>query len=239
MNLITKTSTLSFAILFIAMQLYAQVSEKPVVGQPVPDFLLKDVKYYKEKTISPATMKGKWLVLDFWFKRCSSCITSFPKINALRQEFLGSAEFVLVGHNGFGSGRGEEILYEKLVKKKNLNIPVAYDSMLGYRWDVTPMPKIFIIDPNGIVRHITDGRDMTSSKIRDMIEGKPVSFFTSDKFTELFYPYRFGGAAPDTSDHPIYRSILCKWNGQEQNGGIELDRYFEVDKQYRVDGWSA
>ena len=84
----------------ISSPLNAQSQDgQPHVGEPLPDFLLSDVQYYPEREVTLNTFKGKWLILDFWFKGCVACIKSFPKVDSLQNLYNGQAVFLLVGLN--------------------------------------------------------------------------------------------------------------------------------------------
>jgi thiol-disulfide isomerase/thioredoxin len=184
----------------------------PKVGQAMPYFKIEDVTHYYKRQITLDNFKGKWLFLDFWFPGCLSCIQSFPKIDKLQKEFKNEAQFVLVG-NKFQYKNIKEI-YEKLTLKQNINIASAYDSSLFRRWKIYAMPYIIAVDPSGKVRFKTDGRDMTVEKVRDLLAGKDVSFYAIDNTKIQFEEKTF--SSETVGDNLIYRSLLAKWNGEDQ-----------------------
>lgn len=201
---------------------------KPEVGKPMPDFKLDNITHYKLKEASLEDFKGKWLFLDFWFPGCVTCIKSFPKVSAFHEEFKDQALFLLIGVNS-QEFWGINNLYERLRKKQNLKMASAYDSVLVKRWSIHSMPHIIIVDPKGIVRHITGGRDMTSDKIRDMIAGRDVSFYPKDINQSEFDAEAFTDASntrKEISDKLLYRSVLTKWDGEKQ-AATDIESYLK------------
>lgn len=204
---------------------------KPEIGKPMPDFTLTNVHHYnKSSSVSLNDFKGKWLFFDFWFSGCVNCIKSFPKVNLLQEKFKGKIQFLLVGVNEREKffGKGIELTYEKLRQRQNLNLAIAYDSILNFKWDIWSMPHIIIVDPQGIVRYITDGRDMTVGKVQDLIDERKVSFYPKDKMRLPFDPTQI------SNEDVVYRSVLTRWNGEMPNAPF-MNYYFTYDKKADIE----
>jgi len=215
---------------------------QPEVGKPMPDFTLNNITYYKTKRVSLKDFKGKWLFLDFWFSHCAACIQSFSKVNDLHKQFRNELNWIMVGLNDVKTNKGIQTLYEKFRAKQKLEMPSAYDSILADKWGIHSMPHIIIIDPLGIVRFISGGQDITAQKIRDLVNGKNVSFYPKDRERTEFDAKKLMNTTNnnEADDKLLYRSILTKWFGNErQMAGYELDRYVKLPPQYWKDGWSA
>ncbi len=225
-------------LLAVSSRAFAQSEPAvPEIGKRLPDFAFTNVKNHNKNEISLEDFKGRWLLLDFWALTCKACIESFPKVNALQKEFRDSLQFVLVGKNSVEDNGGIEKFYEKRSKDLNLTLVAVFDSVVIKRWEVGPVPHIFIVDPNGIVRFITDGRDLIPEKIRDLLSGKKVSFYQVDVERPAFdlNNARLG----DFSDNRLlYFSILTKWNGERQNSGYDIDQWVNLTKEWRG-GWSV
>jgi hypothetical protein len=109
----------------------------------------------------------------------------------------------------------------------------AFDSVLFRRWQVPSFPNIIIVNPVGLVYAITDGLDMDSAKIRDLLDGKNPGF-TNNSYTWEFdrkkpmFINNNGG--PDTGYS--YRSILAPYTIDEQYAGniTDLRFYYERNK---------
>ena len=215
--------------------LFSQTTpNKPEVGKPCPDFVLETVTHYSKRKVTLKDFKGQWLILDFWFTGCSSCITSFPKIHELQAEFKDQIQFLLVGKNDKKFNGDIEELFEKLRKKQNLNIASAYDSLLHSKWGIRSMPYMIVIDPEGTVKHITGGRDMTSEKLSDMLAGKSVNFYPRNREAVIFDPSNY-----TTTGEIFYRSILTRWNGEKQSSGYPLKDFAKASGDQLQQGWTV
>lgn len=212
-------------------------SIKLEVGKPLPDFTLDNITHFKSSKASLKDFKGKWLALDFWFTSCVACVNSFPKVNAIHKEFKKELNWIMVGllDNEY---KDTPKLYEKIREKKKLEMPVAYDSALFSRWNIHSMPYIVIVDPQGIVRFITGGRDLTSEKIKDLLQGKKVNFYPKEMDRPKFDPSEttVKEKVDTLSGNLLYRSILKKWSGERQ-GTIGIINWVKWPKKYLAEGY--
>src|SRR6186997_2923804 len=67
-----RAFTLTMIFLVLNNWLLGQNSGKgnplvPVVGEAMPEFLLRNVEYYSKSEVTLDDFKGKWLMLDFWY----------------------------------------------------------------------------------------------------------------------------------------------------------------------------
>ncbi|MDA9373647.1 TlpA family protein disulfide reductase [bacterium] len=53
-------------------------------GKPLPDFVFKDIL---GNTYTPEDIKGKVVVINFWFMSCAPCIEEMPELNKLVKEY--------------------------------------------------------------------------------------------------------------------------------------------------------
>jgi alkyl hydroperoxide reductase subunit AhpC len=161
-------------MVFFSFKCFGQTAPKksyPQINKGCPDFHLNDVEYYNKKRVSLNDFFGKWLVLDFWTKTCTVCVESFPKINQLQKEFQTNIQFLLIGKNDVKYNKGIKVMYEKFRSKKNLNLVIAFDSLLFDQFGVGATPHVVIIDPKGIVRAITHSSDLTAANLNSLING--------------------------------------------------------------------
>lgn len=212
-----------------ALHDFASEPTKPEIGKPMPDFTLTRVTHFPKSQVSLKDFRGKWLMLDFWFTGCTNAIRSLPAMNNLQLKFEDRMQVMMVGVN---SHRYKDIesVYDVLREKYDLQLASAYDSVLHVEWDIWSMPYIIIIDPEGIVRHITTGRDMDEEKVERLLNSRPVKFHTDPIPLSDFDVSEFPGSVDSTL---LYRSILTKWKGQRPTGS-HLASYNEwTEPQYR------
>lgn len=186
-NFKMKILVILIAVLSFSLQLMAQVWDKmrPVVNQPCPGFLLTDVHYYSKSKVTLQDFGGQWLILDFWNRYCSTCLKSMPKMNKLQNDFKDKIQVLYVGYNGSKYTKSSDDLmirkiYELNRKAENLQLAMAYDSLLFDQFDIGPCPYLVIVDPNGMVKGITTA--VNEAQLDSLIRGQHVSLrkaFTS------------------------------------------------------------
>jgi len=150
------------------------------IGEPAPDFRLKDVMTGKEYTVSQ--YKGKQVViLEFWATWCDICKREMPNLVKLYSEWHPrGVELLSVV---LPSGNVDEI--RKIVKEKKLNYPALLDADLSVATRAYglagPIPLKVVIDHKGVVRysHVGDyppGEDempfVLEDLVREMEDGK-------------------------------------------------------------------
>jgi len=149
---------------------YCQLPEAalayPVVGKPCPDFVLHNIKYYKRGQAGLKDFRGKWLILDFFTSTCSACIASFPRLSQQAKQFGDKLTYMMVGapDNSIGP------LYERFREKLALSMPCSFDHGLFERWGIDAVPRVYLIDDQGVVRSISTG--LTVRQISDFLQGK-------------------------------------------------------------------
>ena len=95
-----------------------------------PDFTLFDTE---GNTFTLSSLRGKWVVLDFWATWCGPCIASMPHLKEYYQKYAGKFEVVGVVNDS------EEAAWEKMVKDMEL-------------------PWINVINPKGVSKE----KDLTN-----------------------------------------------------------------------------
>jgi uncharacterized protein (TIGR03435 family) len=141
------------------------------VGQPAPPIRLK--KLLQAPTDAPATLdglKGKAVVLEFWFTSCGPCVAAFPHLNELVAQTKGDpVVFVAVTEETEGP-------VAKLLAAKPLATWVGLDdrgaTTRGY--GVQAFPTTVLIDPAGVVRAITHPTAVTAGMVKDLAHGRPL-----------------------------------------------------------------
>jgi len=134
-------------------------------GDKAPDFSAPGVS---GGTISLASYRGKVIYLDFWASWCGPCAQALPALDKLRQEF-GADDFQVVAVNV----DREPKLAQAFLKKRPVGYPSAIDpkGALPARFGVESMPTSFLIDRNGVVRHVQRGfRNGDVAPLREQIQ---------------------------------------------------------------------
>jgi peroxiredoxin len=117
-----------------------------LLNTPAPEFNLKDVdgKYHDLKSL-----KGKVVVLNFWFIGCAPCQAEMPELNAIRSRAdLSKAVFLSLGLDNAAAIR-------KFLKTHRFEYtPLTYARAIHQAYKVASCPTSIVIDKNGIIRFI-------------------------------------------------------------------------------------
>jgi thiol-disulfide isomerase/thioredoxin len=185
------------------------------VGKACPPFVLEDVHYYPKQSLSSDDLKGKPVILDFFGSHCSVCFESFPEAGRLQKKFAGQLEWILIGDLDSTIKK----VYEKFNKRYQLNLTVAYDSILFKKWQIIMTPYEVWIDEHGIVKAITGPSYLTESNIRSFIDHGVLDFpvlMNNEQLQEdpmafnYLKPLLINGNAGNDSEF-LYRSLLAPW----------------------------
>jgi thiol-disulfide isomerase/thioredoxin len=95
--------------------------------------------------------QGKVLYVDFWASWCGPCAKSFPFLNNLNREFKGRG-LQIIGINL--DEKPDEA--KSFLSKYPANFTVAADvgGECAKNFGVEAMPSSYLIDRNGVIRHI-------------------------------------------------------------------------------------
>lgn len=144
----------------------AQPAGPLVEGQAPPPFELKTLD--GDKTVSLESLKGKWVVLDFWASWCGPCKNLMQReLAPLYEKYGARSDFEIVG---IGLSSRDSIERQK-----------AYVDQQGFRWTklfdegnavasaygVRAIPFLVLIDPNGNVVVAGNG---TIGRIKNILD---------------------------------------------------------------------
>lgn len=118
-------------------------------GQPAYDFTLTDMEG-KEYKLSD--FRGKYVLLEFSASWCGWCKLEIPYLKAVYENTKGK-DFVMFTIN-LDEDRTK---WEEDVRKYDLPWPVlsdlkAFKSPVALNYNVSGIPMIYLIDPNGLIR---------------------------------------------------------------------------------------
>ncbi|MCB9611946.1 MAG: TlpA family protein disulfide reductase [Sandaracinus sp.] len=129
-------------------------------GQRAPEIGLRTPD---GQTIRMSDLRGKVVVVDFWASWCAPCREELPVLQRLHEQY-GERGVVVVG---VGIDRNERD-FRAFKERMGLTFPVVHDGAhaVAGRYEPPRMPSTFLIDRNGVIRHIHEG--YRSSNAREL-----------------------------------------------------------------------
>ena len=125
-----------------------------LLGKPALPFSVTDIN---GNNYSLENLKGKVVVINFWFVECKPCVMEMPELNKLVEKF-NNKDVVFLGFAMNEKDKLEQFL-KKTTYKYNI-IPGAKDVVGTY--GVTSFPMHIVIDKNSIITFSVNGLGPTT-----------------------------------------------------------------------------
>ena len=143
---------------------YATNLLKP--GTVAPDFTLNNLN---GKPFKMSSLKGKYVVLDFWGSWCGYCIKGFPKMKEYYQKYKGKFEILGIDCNDTPEK------WKAAVKKHELpwlNVYNPRESKLLADYAIQGFPTKILVGPDGKIVKTIVGEDPAFYTMLDELFGK-------------------------------------------------------------------
>jgi len=143
------------AIAMLKKQEEKEKRAKELQGGMAPDFTLNDIN---GKPLALSSLRGKYVVIDFWGSWCGWCIKGMPKMKEYYEKYKGKLEILGVDCNDTQEKWKAAVEKEQLPwlhvynDKKDDNDPTALYAVQGY-------PTKVVVDPDGKIAKIIVGED--------------------------------------------------------------------------------
>lgn len=137
-------------------------------GGPTPTF---EVITLTGGTFDQQDLRGRVSVITFWATWCSACVSELSDLEELQHEWSGpEVQFLAINHDGGLTARQAALRVRQFVDARGMTLPTALDDGSAARsFRVGPIPHTLVVGRDGVVRHIHQGRVM-SSTLRDEVE---------------------------------------------------------------------
>lgn len=120
------------------------------LGERAPGFTLADVRTGNPRSLED--FRGSVVLLEFWRSTCSSCRSSMPGVEALRTRFADQGVVVVLVSQDTSAEEARALLdgqgYHDFIGLFDAGASVRA------RYDVELVPRMYVLDRQGIVRHV-------------------------------------------------------------------------------------
>ncbi|MBQ8957845.1 MAG: TlpA family protein disulfide reductase [Bacteroidales bacterium] len=119
-------------------------------GEVVPQWTLESLD---GDSVSLADLKGKVVLLDFFYKSCGPCVAAMPYLQRLHEQYKDKG-FVVVGIDPFDT---KEELFEFLEKRGITYTILFCNKELPTQYHVDGYPNLFLLDREGKLIQLYSG----------------------------------------------------------------------------------
>lgn len=143
-----------------------QAAKKQAAGVMAPDFTLNDIN---GKPLALSSLRGKYVVLDFWGSWCVWCIKGIPEMKNYYAKYQGKFEILGIDCND------PEAKWKEAVKKYELPWLHVYNpknSSVLADYGVQGFPTKIIVGPDGKIVKTVVGEDPSFYTFLDETFGK-------------------------------------------------------------------
>ena len=122
-------------------------------GKPAPEFTLKDIN---GKDLALSSLRGKYVVLDFWGSWCGWCIKGIPEMKKYYEKYSGKMEILGIDCNDTEE-KWRNAVAKHAIPWKHVYCPRKSD--VTARYAIEGYPTKIIIDPEGKIVKTVVGED--------------------------------------------------------------------------------
>ena len=137
---------------------------KALEGTAAKDFTLNDLA---GKSINLSKLKGKIVVLNFWFTGCTPCIDEIAELNKLTSMYKNSkVRFLAITFDKAQAVRAFQ-------KEHNFKFELLPDAkMVTDDYDIKRFPQTMVIDKAGIIRLAINNDEHILSRVKEAIDAR-------------------------------------------------------------------
>ena len=143
-----------------------KVAEKIKPGKPAPLFTLNDMQ---GKPLSLKSLRGKYVILDFWGSWCFWCLAGVPQMKNYYDKYHGKFEILGIDCNDTVEK------WKDAVEKNQMNwlhVQNTKNDKVPQQYAVSGYPTKVIINPNGTINQVFIGEKEEFYQYLDKLFGK-------------------------------------------------------------------
>ena len=137
------------------MRLETAKKNAKIAGQISPSWKTTDLD---NKVVSIEALRGKIVVLDFWFRQCNYCMRVMPQVEQAAEHFRKAQAPVMF----FGATTDKvDADARHVVDQLKLSFPVLHAVEMAKQYDIGVFPTLLVLDQQSKVRGIFTGYSLT------------------------------------------------------------------------------
>ena len=139
-------------------------AKEEMEGEKAPIFSVKSIE---GKSFDLKKLKGKIVVLNFWFTTCMPCVLEMPELNKIVQKYKNNKDIVFLGF-ALDSKKQIEAFLQTNPFKYNL---VEKSNTIAKRYKVSAYPTHIVIDKKGnIALYRMGGHPIILNQIEEKLQ---------------------------------------------------------------------
>lgn len=151
----------SILIALLLMLVLPAFSWGGLVNQPAPAFTLTDIS---GRVVSLSNFKGKVVFIDFWASWCPPCKVEFPELIRLMDRYSGADVALIAVNVDKKRSHADDFIAKFPGIPANFHVLLDADTKVIKTYNASAMPTSFILDKNGVIRHVHFGYRETDRK---------------------------------------------------------------------------
>ena len=223
-------------------QLKARAAQLPVEGR-MPSFD-GAITWLNSEPLTPATLRGKVVAVDFWTYTCVNWLRTLPYVRAWAEKYRDKGFTVIGVHTPEFPFEKDLDNIRREVRAMRVDYPVAVDSDYGVwqAFDNHYWPALYLVDAQGMIRahHYGEGGyDMSEMVIQQLLADAGYSGFTEDMVS--LQPQGLEVAADLTTLESGETYVgYAQAEGFASPGGVVSDRAhsYSVPGRLRTNEWA-
>lgn len=140
------------------------VSVAPEIGALAPGFALPTLD---GQTVSLDELRGQPLVLNFWATWCSPCRMEMPYLQAAFNQKGEEVRFIAINLGDNEEKARQFVQYMRM----SFTVALDLDLAVGNAYNVRYIPTTFLIDKEGVIRHIKVGAFSSKDELMALLKG--------------------------------------------------------------------